>query len=122
MNKIENGKGGLKMIKNKKLMMMLAVFVLGATLLTGSVMGQTGSEQTTTAIASGTLKAVDVNAAKVTIAIANADDLVLSLTAESKIQLNGTPSDLTGLAAKINSNVDAEYQVTTKTVTIISIK
>ncbi len=110
------------MIKNKKFMMMLAVFVLGATLLTGSVMGQTEAGQADAAIASGTLKAVDGNANTITVATANDGELVLSLTAESKIQIGGTPSDLTGLAAKINSNVDVEYQVTTKTVTNISIK
>lgn len=110
------------MRKNKKFMVMLTVFVLGATLLTGSVMGQTEAGQADTAIAGGTLKAVDGNANTITVAIVNGGELVLSLTGESKIQIGGTPSDLTGLAAKISSIVNVEYQVTTKTVTSISIK
>ncbi len=109
------------MIKNKKLMIILAVFVLGATLLTGSVMGQTEAGQGDTAIASGALKAVDGNANTITVATENGE-LVLSLAGESKIQIDGTPSDLTGLVAKISSNVDVEYLVNTKTVTVINTK
>ncbi len=110
------------MRKNKKFMVMLTVFVLGATLLSGSVMGQTEAGQADTAVAGGALKAVDGNANTITVATANDGELVLSLTGESKIQINGTLSNITQLTAKIGSNVEVEYQVTTKTATSISIK
>lgn len=94
---------------------MLAVLVLGVALLTGSVMGQEGN-----ATASGTLKAVDVNAGIATIVTVSGDELALKFTDESKIQIGGSPSALTQLAAKIDSKVDVEYQVEGKTVVVIS--
>lgn len=124
------------MMKNKKFVIMLAIFVLGAALLTGSAMGQEGEigqadgatagqeveiGQAESITASGTLKAVDVNAGAVMIATVSGDELVLTLTEESQIQIGGALSDLTQLAAKIDSKVDVAYQVEAKTVTVISI-
>jgi hypothetical protein len=115
-------KGEIKMIKIKRFVIILMVFALSAALLTGFVMGQENSVTTSNATASGTLKAVDIQAGIVTITPTSGDELALKLTADSKIQIGGSPSDLTQLAAKIGAKVDVEYQVEAKTVTVISIK
>jgi hypothetical protein len=110
-------RGEIKMFKNKKFVIMLAILVLSTVLLAGSVMGQENS-----ATVSGTLKAVDVNAGTVMIATISGDQLLLKLTDESKIQIGGSASDLTQLAAKIDSKVNVEYQVEANAVTVISIE
>ena len=111
------------MIKNKQLMVVLMLFVLSATLFTASVMGQEGvAEPAANATASGVLKAVDVDAATVTIATANGEELVLKVNEQSKIQIAGAPSDLAQLATKIDSNLNVEYQPETKTLMAITIQ
>lgn len=105
------------MIKNKKFVIMLAVLALGVALLTGSVMGQEDNATT-----SGTLKAVDVEAGIVTIVTVSGDELALKFNDQSKIQIGGSPSAITQLAAKIDSKVDVEYQGEGKTVVVINVE
>lgn len=133
------------MAKNKKFVVILAVFVLSAALLTGCVAGEGGetgqngevglndsenvndsnqaeTQAQDTATVSGTLKAVDAAAGTVTIATKSDGELVLEFTNESKILEGGSLSTLDQLAAKIDSEVDVEYHTITKTVTAISIQ
>lgn len=112
------------MIKNKKLAIILAVFVLGVALVGGSVLGQEGAvEAVDGAVAStvnGVLKAVDAVSGTVTVAAATGEEIVLTLSEESKIQIADVPADFTQLTAKVNSNVTVEYQPDTKTVIVIN--
>jgi hypothetical protein len=116
-NNISNQKGEITMFKNKKLLIMLTVLVLSAVLLTSVAMGEENN-----VTVSGTLKAVDVNASTVTIAVEGSDDLVLTFTAKSNVQIGGVSSDLTQLAAKIDSKVAVEYDAEAKAISVISIQ
>lgn len=132
------------MVRNKKLGVILAVFVLSAVLLTGcdtveggggTGLGEkaevTGSEEVNDSTqsetqaedtVSGKLKAVDAAAGTITITAQSGDELVLKVTDESKILVDGSSSTLAQLAAEIDSGVDVEYDAETKTVTSVSIE
>ncbi len=66
------------------------------------------------ASAAGVLKAVDVAAGTVTITAQPEADVVLRVTSDTKVLVNGSLSTLASLAANIGAQVTAEYNVQTK--------
>jgi hypothetical protein len=111
-------------MNKKKNFAILMVLVLSIALLAGSVMAEeaAGTQPAGNLAASGTLKAVDGTAGTVTIASDGGEELVLKLTAGSKIQISGSPVDVTQLASKLDAKVSVEYQTEEKTVLSISIE
>ncbi|KUO69343.1 MAG: hypothetical protein APF77_02355 [Clostridia bacterium BRH_c25] len=137
------------MVKNKKFMVIFAVFILSAALLTGcstfteGEIGQeepgisdsgapTDNEQATTgnqadevqatANANGVLKSFDADTGLITLVTQSGDNLELKVTGESKILISTSPAALDQLATIIGSEVSVDYHDETKTVTAISIK
>ncbi len=112
-------------MNKKKNFAILMVLVLSIALLAGSVaMAEeaAGTQPAGNVAVSGALKAVDGAAGTVTIASDGGEELVLKLTAESKIQISGSPVDVTQLASKLDAKVSVEYQTEAKTVVSISIE
>ncbi len=72
--------------------------------------------------ASGTLKSVDVLKGTVTITTQTGADLVLSITTQSKMSVNGTSAPATVLVTKIGSKATVEFDAEAKTVTSLKIE
>lgn len=113
------------MVKNKKFVVILAVSVLGAVLLTGcgaGAGGETGlkgkaestGSQAVEAKATGTVKKVDSAAGKVTITTEGGADLVLDVSSKEML------ANLAGLVNKTGTQVTVDYDTGTKTVTNIN--
>lgn len=122
------------MTKNKKIITILAIFVLCATLLVGNVLAEEEqtiqSEQTEQAVEiqqnntlaeTGTLKTVDSSAGTIVIETADNIELVLTITNESSIKIGGVLSDISTLANHIGAKVSVEYQENTKNAQVINI-
>lgn len=107
----------------KKLGKVLILSLVGVVLLTGAAFGEeTESTEATTATASGTLKAVDVDNSTVMIITENNENLLLKFTEESQVKIGETLADLPQLTEQIDSAVEVEFEVTANTVINISIK
>ena len=74
------------------------------------------------ASASGTLKSVDVLKGTVTITTQSGADLVLTITTQSKMSVNGAAAPSTMLLTKIGSKVTIEYDAEAKTLTSLSVE
>lgn len=74
------------------------------------------------ASASGTLKSVDVLKGTVTITTQAGADLVLSITTQSKMSVNGAPAPTTVLVTKLGSKATVEFDAEAKTVTSLKIE
>lgn len=137
------------MFKNKTIMIIMTIFVLGAVLLTGCGGGadketgieekpkaadsanpgdkeeigsneDTGSTEATTA-ASGTLKAINTADGTVVITTEGGNELVLKITNASKILGNDSLAAGAKLDNVIGSKVSVEYHAETNTVKVINI-
>jgi hypothetical protein len=80
------------------------------------------SEAKASTSVSGTLKAVNPIQGTVTIARQGSADLVLAVTLQSRVRLNGASSILAVLATKIGSQVSIEYNAQTNMITTLDVK
>lgn len=133
------------MSKNKKFMVIMAIFVLGAVLLIGCGAGveeetkiggqdevsvapvvpsdeKDAGESQAIATANGTLSTINAADGTVTIATESGDELVLKVTSESKILVSESLSTIDKLDALIGSKVSAGYHAETKTLAVINIQ
>ncbi|MEA4845964.1 MAG: hypothetical protein VB106_01895 [Clostridiaceae bacterium] len=140
------------MIKSKKFVAILVVFVLSTILMTGcnpgtveesglgaedSVNGQAveegqaaeeGQAETDSqadedqTTVNGTIKAFDSNTGAITLITQNGDKLELKVTGESKILAGTDPVTPDQLTSIVGSEVSVEYQAETKAVTKINVK
>ncbi len=114
------------MVKHKKFMIILMVFLVGTVLLIGCTAGkseETGQGNTdlsgsqeieTTATVGGTLKAVDSDAGTVTIATENDGELELKVNDQTEIKIGESPASLVQLADEIDNGIRVEYDAETK--------
>ena len=140
------------MLKNKKIIILLVVFILGAALFTGcgtDVEDETGTGEPSKPVdnnegsgdvsnqpeeginpdPSGTQPQTNAagilkaaDAESVTISDEEGGELVLTVTSDTKIQIGDADSAPADLAGKIGSEVSAEYDEETKTATVVNIK
>jgi len=75
-----------------------------------------------TITASGTLKAYNPLNNTITITTQIGGEVVLTMTSQTKVLINGAASALISLPARVGSQVTAEYQATTNTVITLDIK
>lgn len=84
----------------------------------GSSSSQTSAQ--TKATVAGTIKAVDVVAGTITVAAKGGGDLVVKVTSDTKIAVEGAASTLATLATKVGSQVTAEYNAQTNAATSLN--
>lgn len=145
-------KGEKTLFKYKRLIAVFAALVLSVVFFTGctDTVGETGKEEAgindtgassgseqasgdsrqtddyqekqATANAEGTIKSFDADTGTITIVTDDDDQLVLTISGESKIFVGTSPEEPYKLSDAIGSKVTAEYLTETKIVTAISIK
>ena len=102
------------MSKTRRVVLTLAVLALGTALL--AACGPEGNG----VAAVGTLKAVDATEATVTVTTSDGADLVLKLTANTRILAGGEPATVEQLTGKIGSEVNVRYIAETNALEAIS--
>jgi hypothetical protein len=90
--------------------------------IAANIRAEAHGQANSSATVGGTIKAVDVLAGTMTIAIDSGADLALKVTASSQVTVNNTALTLADLVGKLGSRVVVNYNTQTKTVTSIRVE